>query len=437
MSKILLFGAGKSATVLIDYLVVQCARLNHFLEVVDAGPQVAKQKVADACTRAGISAERVTSLQYSIDSEPDRQASIQSADGVISLLPPHLHSIVAKDCLRFQRPLFTASYLDDQVKSMRADIEKNGLLFLYEMGLDPGIDHMSLMTLLDELYARGAVPVGIRSHCGGLVSPESDNNPWHYKISWNPRNVLMAGSAGAQFLLDGKFENRTHAQLFHALNLVNVPGAGELAFYPNRDSNSYLDLYGLKNMHTFQRTTLRHPDFIRGWDALIELGMIDEERQIELTPNTHLADALHACQSLPSNLSSDIRSMLEWLGWADHHTIVPFLKTTPAQLLQFCMEQKWVLHPADKDRIVMLHEIQYRQGNGLHSVNSWLILDGEDSTRTAMAKTVGLPLGIAAIQYLEGAIQVKGLQIPTAPKIYRPVLQELKDFGIDFTESWI
>jgi saccharopine dehydrogenase-like NADP-dependent oxidoreductase len=435
MSKILLFGAGKSATVLIDFLVEQCTQRGYGLEVVDAAVGLARQKLTDSCIRARVDTTSFQAASYSIDAGADRRASIQAADLVISLLPPHLHAVVATDCLALQRSLFTASYLDEAVRSTQKEIEAKGLLFLYEMGLDPGIDHMSLMALLDRIRRGGGRPVGIRSHCGGLVAPPSDDNPWHYKISWNPRNVVMAGKAGAQYLEDGAEQTRSYSQLFGEIKEVSIPGAGPLAYYPNRDSLHYLTLYGLSGMQTFLRTTLRHPDFMRGWSVLVKMGMTDDTHRIELAPDTTLGDALDQCCRLDEALTDDLRNRLKWLGWSDQQTRVPFTTITPAQLLQFCMETKWVLRPADKDRIVMLHEIEYWRGEEKKQLKSWLIQDGEDAVRTAMAKTVGLPLGIAAIQYLDGTLRVSGLQIPTRPEIYQPVLETLKTYGIDFQES--
>ncbi len=435
MSKILLFGAGKSATVLIDFLVEQCTQRGYGLEVVDAAEGLARQKLTDSCARARVDSNSFQAAAYSIDAVAHRRASIESADLVISLLPPHLHEVVATDCLALNRSLFTASYLDEAVRSAEKEIGDKGLLFLYEMGLDPGIDHMSLMALLDRIRRHGGRPIAIRSHCGGLVAPPSDDNPWHYKISWNPRNVVMAGKAGAQFLEHGVAQTRTYAQLFDQWQEVAIPGAGPLAFYHNRDSLHYISLYGLSDVQTFLRTTLRHPDFMQGWNVLVKMGMTDETRQIDLAPNTSLADALNQCCRLDEALPDDLRNRLQWLGWSDSQTKVPFTSLSPAQLLQFCMETKWVLRPDDKDRILMLHEIEYWQGEEKKRLNSWLIQDGEDAVRTAMAKTVGLPLGIAAIQYLEGSIVASGLQIPTRPEIYQPVLETLKIYGIDFLES--
>lgn len=434
MPGILLFGAGKSATVLIDYLVLQCSRRGWSLEVVDAQPGIALEKLSDSCRLQGLDPSPFLGSAYDIHDAAVRRASIERATLVLSLLPPHLHAVVAADCLELGRSLFTASYVDSFIMEKAAAIEQAGLLFLYEMGLDPGIDHMSLMDLLDGIRAGGGVPTRVLSHCGGLVAPQSDDNPWHYKISWNPRNVVMAGKAGAQFLENERVVEKDHRQLFAEQRILQVSGVGEFAHYPNRDSLSYIDRYGLTGIGSFQRTTLRHPDFMRGWNELVRMGMIDEQRQIELKPDSSLATAFNRCATLPTGLPSDLQFMLEWLGWSDHQTIVPFLVCTPASLLQFAMEKKWVLHPEDKDRIVMVHEIDYRIGNEEKRLVSWLVDTGVDSLRTAMSKTVGLPIGIAAIQFLDKKWKSVGLQIPTLPHIYKPVLKELSEKGITFTE---
>ena len=435
MSKILLFGAGKSATVLIDFLVQQCAEYDFSLEVVDALPEVAHQKIQDSVQRAHVNDANFIGRSFDINDSAKRLASIESADLVLSLLPPHLHAVVALDCIHLSKSLFTASYVDPAIRQHAASIEANGSLFLYEMGLDPGIDHMSLLSLLDAIRLQGGQPIRVLSHCGGLVAPESDDNPWHYKISWNPRNVVMAGKAGAQYLEKGVVIEKNHAQLFSELRTLYLRDVGEFAFYPNRDSLSYIDRYGLQGIESFQRTTLRHPDFIRGWSELIQLGMIDDERTIEWTTPVTLSQALNQCSPLSTETPPDLRAMLEWLGWSDPTTILPFQSATPAQILQFAMEQKWVLHPTDKDQVVMLHEIDYRVGPETKSMRSWLVDTGVDSVRTAMAKTVGLPLGIAAMQFLTGKWKATGLQIPTLPDIYVPVLEELKKQGIAFEES--
>ncbi len=268
MKSVLLFGAGKSATVLIDYLLETAITENWKIIVVDADLKLAQSKVSHS--------QRATAVSFDINNAEERAKQIRHADIVISLLPPHLHIEVAKDCIKFQKDLLTASYVDEQIRSLGAEIEKNKLLFICEMGLDPGIDHMSAMKLIDEIHNRNGKIISFQSHCGGLVAPESDDNPWHYKISWNPRNIIMAGKSGAHYRENGEEIRVDYEELFNGKHQVSIPDLGDLSWYPNRDSLSYTSLYGLQDAPTFIRTTLRHPDFMYGWKNIIDLKLVDE-----------------------------------------------------------------------------------------------------------------------------------------------------------------
>ncbi|HZG99986.1 MAG TPA: saccharopine dehydrogenase C-terminal domain-containing protein, partial [Flavisolibacter sp.] len=273
MKQILLFGAGKSATVLIDYLLKNALRENWLVTVVDANLQLAESKIGNAISGKALS--------FDINNENIRRSHIEHSDIVISLLPPSLHILVAKDCIHYRKNLLTASYVDEQMRSLRNDIEANGLLFLCEMGLDPGIDHMSAKKMIDAIHSEGGQITSFLSHCGGLVAPESDNNPWRYKISWNPRNVVLAGKAGAIFKEDGNIREMEYEELFSQRRMVVIPDHELLCWYPNRDSLSYIPIYGLESCDTFIRTTLRHPDFMYGWKNVIALQLTDEVRKYD------------------------------------------------------------------------------------------------------------------------------------------------------------
>ncbi len=497
---ILLFGAGKSATVLIDYLINESIKEKWFITIVDANKQIVLEK-----TKEHINTKAIV-INIEKDAK-DRELLIASADMVISLLPAHLHILVAKDCITYKKNLLTASYIDDNIKALENEITNNNLLFLYEMGLDPGIDHMSAMQLLDTIKEKGGVINSFKSHCGGLVAPESDTNPWHYKISWNPRNVVMAGKAGAEFLLDGKKSKVDYPNLFDDAKLIFVDGLEDLSYYPNRDSLSYIPLYKLETAHTFIRTTLRHVDFMYGWNNIIELKLTDEEKvyntdnktlsavfkehldkqnfgewvsnkmlgnlqntktllekltslieleneandegenieesfmhvndagnleqiNVEEVKNTSAAVVAH--QMHQNNLTL---KLLFFLGLNDETTMVNKGLCSAADILQFALEQKLLLQPTDKDMIVMQHEISYTLHNKEQNIKSSLIVKGKDAIHTAMAKTVGLPLGIAAKFILNGTITSKGLQMPITKEIYNPVLKELENFGVKFKES--
>lgn len=437
MKTIVLFGAGKSATVLIEYLLSNAPKNEWKLILVDADLQLAAAKIARSPYG------EATSFDV-LDAESRSQA-MGKADLVISLLPPHLHIVVARECIQQGKHLLTASYVNDEIKQYRGDIEKKDLLFLYEMGLDPGIDHMSAMSLLDGIRAQNGLINSFISHCGGLVAPESDDNPWHYKISWNPRNVVTAGRDGAQFKQMGKLITLTHQQIFDQLRLISISDAGEYAWYPNRDSISYMPLYGLEDTPTFIRTTLRHPAYIRGWKQILALGLCADEPVYALeNPSLSAAWKYHLStgnlnESLAAhrNKSAEFDEQIQFLGLEDSQTRLGKNQFSPSDLLQFALENKLKLSPTDKDMILMQHEIEYTLNGKKYQLNSSLTVKGENAIRTAMAKTVGLPLGIAASLVLNGNLKSRGLQVPILPEIYKPVLAELEKEGICFNDNTV
>ncbi|CAN5750296.1 saccharopine dehydrogenase C-terminal domain-containing protein [soil metagenome] len=422
MKKILLFGAGKSATVLIDYLLYEAADNNWALIIADANRDIILEKTNHAAL--------VEAIELDINNDAERAKLIRQADIVISMMPPSLHFFIARDCVEFGKNLLTASYVDPLIESLRQTIEDKKLLFLCEMGLDPGIDHMSAMKLLDEIRAKGGTITSFKSHCGGLVAPESDDNPWHYKISWNPRNVVMAGKAGAEYKLDNEVCHKTYKDLFKNCGEVIIDGLGKLACYPNRDSLNYMPVYKLENAKTFLRTTLRYPAFCIGWDAIVAADLAND---IELVDIKNLTFKKWS-SPIKAFINEDNKIILSYLGLFDDEP-VPEKAITSADILQYLMEKKLVMQPNDKDMIVMLHEIEYIQTGTVHKIESCLVVKGTDNMRTAMAKTVGLPLGIAAKLILNGTIQLSGIHIPTSKEIYEPVLKELALAGICFTEK--
>ncbi|OLY92694.1 Saccharopine dehydrogenase NADP binding domain-containing protein [Cnuella takakiae] len=498
MKQILLFGAGKSATVLIEYLLEQCARYGWLLVVVDAQLSLAASKI-----NGHPSGEAVSFDILDVDS---RTARIRHADVVISMLPPSLHIQVAQTCLQEGKHLLTASYIDTQLEALRPTIEEKGLLFLCEMGLDPGIDHMSAMKLLNDIKALGGKVTRFYSHCGGLVAPGNDDNPWHYKISWNPRNVVHAGKEGALFLKGGKKIQLPYADLFSERRPVEIQDQ-TYCWYPNRDSLHYLDIYGLPHCRDFVRTTLRHPDFIYGWKNLVDLQLtstatfyesdgrtlasvfkehmdrfqfsswLEQKLKSQLEGSQELLRSLMELVELEneSNRASkqepeemllvdekgDLREVdldglkynaaaslafrmheskltlqqLFYLGLNDDLTLVNKGRCSAAELLQFALEQKLALKPGDRDLVVMLHQIAYELDGRSYQVESSLVLEGEDDSRTAMATTVGLPLGIAAVLLLQNKLPVRGLHIPILPGIFNPVLEALEQKGICFVEQ--
>jgi saccharopine dehydrogenase (NADP+, L-glutamate forming) len=438
---ILVFGAGKSATVLIDFLKKTITQNNWLLTVADSNLATVLAKLDGHPGSTG--------LQINIEDQDARKSLVKSASIVISMMPPSLHYLIAEDCLEFGVNLLTASYLDDKTKALSQQIEEKGLLFLYEMGLDPGIDHMSAMQIIHDIQSKGGLINSFRSHCGGLVAPENDDNPWHYKISWNPRNVVLAGSAGARYLEQGEEVAMPYHGLFNNEETLDIPGLYPLGFYPNRDSLSYIPIYGLESANSFVRTTLRYPEFLKGWAGILHLGLTDQSHiyqfdqlsiaaffklHIERLALTNWMDSLEE-QSTHEAMAAHFLEQLNWLGLHDQDTLLPMAQGTAADVLQFLLETKLALLPGEKDMIVMQHEFDYKIGTETQSLKSSLVCIGEDDQHTAMAKTVGLPLGIAAKLIVENQIQLKGLHIPILPQIYEPVLAALKAEGIEFQET--
>ncbi|MBL0358779.1 MAG: saccharopine dehydrogenase NADP-binding domain-containing protein [Chitinophagaceae bacterium] len=423
MKTILLLGAGKSATALIDYLI-DTARENKWkLIIADANKEQILAKTNNSPFAEAVSLD--------ITNEQERSALIERAHLVISMMPPSLHFLVAKDCVEYRKHLLTASYLDNKIKSLEQEIKQKKLLFLCEMGLDPGIDHMSAMKIIEEIKAAGGKLRSFKSHCGGLVAPESDDNPWHYKISWNPRNVVLAGKAGAEYKLDDKVIHKGYEELFAECEEVNVDGLGKLAFYPNRDSLSYLPVYHLEDAGTFVRTTLRYADYCKGWKAIVNANLANET---DVLKTKELSFKTWSSPIIPF-VNDENRSLLEFLGLFDDAP-VPSNAKHSADVLQYLLETKLMMQPADKDMIVMLHEIEYETADGKKKkIESSLVVKGEDSLRTAMAKTVGLPLGIAAKLILNEDLRMTGVHIPIQKEIYEPVLKELENFGVVFKET--
>lgn len=438
MKTILLFGAGKSATSLIEYLGKSAAENEWQLKVCDANLETARSKIKQLTSAVAVSID--------IKDGQKRSDLISKADIVISMLPPALHFLVAKDCVRFSKNLLTASYLDENIQSLKNEVEEKGLLFLGEMGLDPGIDHMSAMRMIHKIKKEGGKITSFKSHCGGLVSPISDDNPWHYKITWNPANVVMAGSAGATFLKNSEITKIPYEDIFKdEKNVVTIPSLFPLSWYANRDSLSYLNTYQLDGVQTFIRTTLRYPSFCSGWNKIVNIDFTNKNDHdlikdcktfkdwFLLKKNYFFSKAVGLSDD-GTYLDAGFLEQIDYIGIRKSEAI-PFENFNSASLLQFLLEKYLVMKPSDKDMIVMLHEIEYFIQNKKTEMRSCLIVKGQDSVHTAMAKTVGLPLGIAAILILQNKIRLTGLHIPVILEIYEPVLKELERNGIKFVEE--
>jgi saccharopine dehydrogenase-like NADP-dependent oxidoreductase len=437
MKKILLFGAGRTAPALVLYLSELASKGRIELTVADVATPKEDSGYAN-----------VLEVQVNISQEDERQKLVQKSDLVISLLPPSLHLTIAKDCLLFSKHFLTASYVSAEIQELDKEAKEKGLLFLMECGLDPGLDHLSAMKEIEEIKEKEGCITAFKSYTGGLVAPESDNNPWNYKITWNPRNVVLAGQGTVKYLENKQFKYIPYHRLFTSMSTFQLEGYGNFEGYPNRDSLKYLEIYGLEKADTFLRGTIRRSGFCEAWNLLVQLGITDDSYVVEnsemLTWREFTLSFLQTKKSKKINhlLAALINKgpgakeifKLKWLGLLDDRKInLP--NATPAQILQKLLEEKWLMQPEDKDMIVMHHIFEYKIENQAFKRTSSLVLKGENKTYTAMAKTVGLPLGIAAVLILEGKITLTGVQIPVKKEIYFPILEELKKYGICFINT--
>ncbi len=438
MKNILIFGAGRSSVYLLTYLAEHASKYHWHIKVVDA-------EESDL-----VKALKLSFSIINVRDEFARDQEVSKADLVISMLPARFHKLVMQSCLKYSKSLFTASYESKEIQQVEDEVKSKGLLFLNECGLDPGLDHMSAMRVINQIKKEGHQLEAFESFTGGLVAPESDDNPWHYKFSWNPRNVVLAGQGGpAQFIQKGKVKYISYNRLFRRTELIKVDDYGWFEGYANRDSLSYVEKYGLQEVPTVFRGTLRRPGFCKAWNVFVQLGATSDEHYIDNMEDMtyrefinsflyyHPADTidLKLYHSMQIPMDSEIIPKLEWLGIFDNRKI-GLKRATPAQVMEKLLSEKWQLMPDDKDMIVMWHKFEYLDRDTRRKVekNSSLVVIGESGEKTAMAKTVGLPLAVAAKLFLTGRLNQVGCLIPTQPDIYEPILNELESFGIKFTE---
>ncbi len=441
MKKILILGVGRSSSTLISYLEENAQKYGWEITVGAHNLQTGLNKVSPLT--------RVTA--FDVFNEEQLNTEVQAADVVISMLPARFHPIVALACLKYSRSMLTASYESNEIAEMSAQAKSKGILFLNELGVDPGIDHMSAMRVINRIREQGHALLCFESFTGGLIAPESDNNPWNYKITWNPRNVVLAGQGGpARFIQEGTYKYIPYNRLFRRTEVIDIEGYGKFEGYANRDSLKYIEKYNLQDVPTVYRGTLRRPGYCRAWDVFVQLGATDDSYTMlnteEMTYKQFINSFLYYSvedpvktklyQYMHIDQDSDVREKLEWLGIFDD-TVVGLKNATPAQILEQIICKKWVLDDHDKDMLVMWHKFIYQESDKKKPslLTSSMVSIGDDTVNTAMAKTVGLPLAIAVKMLLTGQIRLTGAHIPTLKEIYEPVLNELESYGIRFVEK--
>jgi len=442
MRSILIIGAGRSASSLIRYLLSKSESENLHLIVADLSLALAEKKTENH--------PNATPIALNIFDTEQRKTAIEGASIVISMLPAHLHIEIAKDCLQFKKHLVTASYISDAMQALDEEAKKNNLIFMNEIGLDPGIDHMSAMKVIDEIRLEGGNMLLFESFCGGLVAPECDNNLWNYKFTWAPRNVVLAGQGGAaKFIQEGTYKYIPYGTLFRRTEFLEVEGYGKFEAYSNRDSLKYRSIYGLDNILTLYRGTIRRVGFSKAWNMFVQLGMTDDSYIMEDSENMsyrqftnsflpyHPTDSVEIKTRLILKIDQDdiMWDKLLELDLFNANKKVNLPNATPAQILEKILSDSWTLAPDDKDMIVMYHKFGYELYGVKTQIDSKMVCIGDDQTYTAMAKTVGLPVAMATLLILNGKITTPGVQLPIRKEVYLPILKELEEYGVVFHEQ--
>ena len=440
MRTILLLGAGLSSPSLIRYLLNEAQKFNWQLKVVDQNKALVLEKLANH--------PRGEVLSFNALDAVARRSAIQDAELVISMLPAKFHPEVAADCIDLKTHLITPSYISSEMKALTDKALAAGVIIMNEIGVDPGIDHMSAMKIIHEIRDKGGEVTSFKSFCGGLIAPESDNNPWHYKFTWNPRNVVVAGQGGAaSFIHNGEYKYIPYNRLFDRLDRIDIAEFGKFEGYPNRDSLSYRSTYGLEQIPTLYRGTLRRPNYCKGFHVFAELGMTDDTYKLFQSENITPRAFLNAFLPYRKGISVEekfkiflredrmyLYDQFEWLGIFEKDETFGFPNASPAQLLEKLLVRKMSLEDNDKDMLVMYHEFEYKLEGVNRKIVSSMLNIGEDEVYTAMSNTVGLPVAICAKMILTGQIHEKGVTLPVNKPVYKPILEELKAFNITFEE---
>ena len=442
MRKILIIGAGKSTAYLIKYLLDKSEEEELHIIIGDKNITHARKLIGNH--------ENGQAIMLDISDKSSRIAAIRNADIVVSMLPPRYHIEIAKDCISYNKNMTTASYITKEMEDLDKSVKAKDLIFMNEIGVDPGIDHMSAIQTIDRIRNQGGKIILFESFTGGLVAPESDNNLWNYKFTWSPRNVVLAGQGGAaKFLQEGSYKYIPYNRLYRRTEFLEVDGYGRFEVYANRDSLKYQHAYGLDDVKTLYRGTMRRVGFSRAWNMFVQLGMTDDEYIIEDSENMSYRDFVNAFLPYSPTDSVELKfrhalkidqddimwEKLEELDIFSPSKMVELKRATPAEILQKILMEKWTLQPGEKDMIVMYHKFGYELNGKKHQIDSTMVTIGEDDTYTAMAKTVGLPLAIVTLAILNEQITTPGVQIPLKKEVYEPTMKELANYGIVFKEK--
>jgi len=441
MRKVLIIGSGKSSSYLIKYLLDKSKKESLFITIADKDITNAKILLNNHSSSKAV--------ELDVFDDDSREKEIINSDIVISMLPASFHIMIAKDCINHSKNMLTASYISDEMLALNEQAVSKGIVIMNEIGLDPGIDHMSAMKVIDQIKEKGGKVILFESFTGGLIAPESDNNLWNYKFTWNPRNVVLAGQGSpAKFIQEGSYKYIPYSKLFRRTEELKIENHGSFEAYANRDSLKYREIYGLKDIKTLYRGTIRKVGFSEAWDVFVQLGITDDSYTIKKSENMKFSEFInlflpyHPTDSIELKLSQLLKISQNDLIWDklleldifSTQKTITLKNASPAQILEFILSESWSLEVNDKDMIVMCHKFGYELNNKKYQIESNMICTGKDQTYTAMAKTVGLPLAIATVAILNSEIKAVGVQLPINKNIYNPILKELQDYGIEFKE---
>lgn len=442
MKQVLVLGAGKSA----PYLI---ARLLEFAETDDLRVVVGDIDVAAAAERVG-DHPRGEAVSFDVYDSVQRERFVDDADLVVNFLAPSFQSLIAWDCVNRGKPMVSASYRSPELRALDADAVRRGVLILAEMGLDPGIDNMSAAAIIDRVRAEGGRIDSFCSYGSGVPSDDQAHTPLRYVVTWNPRNVVMAGENGAQYLENGRIKIVPYPHVFNRTWTVEVDGVGPMEAYPNRDSLSYMEAFGLEDVHTMIRGTLRYPGWSEFWSKIVRLGLPNEQLRIPGLAERTYAEVVEmfvprkatgadlsdrVARHLGVNPTGTVIEKMRWLGLFDN---VPTgcKGDTSAAMMTDLLERKLPLLPGQRDMVILQHDMEViHEGRSAERIVSTLVARGEPDGFTAMSKTVGGPAAIAARMILRGELDLTGCLIPTVPAIYEPVLAALAEDGIAFDET--
>lgn len=435
MQKVLILGAGLVANPIVQYLLQK----GYHLTLADQNLERARELINHH--ENGKAAHWETSMTDELDE------LISSHDICVSLLPWMFHVMVAGRCIALGKNMLTSSYVKPEMQALDAEAKKAGIIILNELGLDPGLDHMSAMRIIDHVHQKGGKVEKFYSLCGALPAPEASDNPFRYKFSWSPKGVILASNNSARYLFDGKEINTPTTELFKDIFSLNFPPVGKLEVYPNRDSIEYIDIYGIPEARTVFRGTFRYPGWCEALDAMKKCGLTSAET-MDVAGKSYAGFLAGLIKSSAHNLKTDLASFLntstestaikaiEWLGLLSD---TPMMRSqdSPFEITSDLMIEKMSLQKHERDMVVMQHSFLVSYPDGSKEVIRSRMLDyGSPGGDTSVARTVALPAAMGVEMILQKKISLKGVYRPVVPEIYNPVLDALEHLGIRMEEEY-